>query len=233
MKNLTEKINEELFSTRGYPHRWSMTHPEKFTLDGMMALLKPSVSIEIGAAFGGSLQVIEKYSQKVYSVDIEQERIDGLKTKFPSVQFLCGYSGEVLPEIFKSEKGIGFVLIDGDHSYEGVQKDIALLMSYQPQQDLYVIMHDSFNPEVRKGIVDFSWEQSPYFEYLEVDFVQGLFHQEGKWNGYMWGGFALAKFSPERVLSPVRSAHHQGIYDSCISRSVHALPKKNRFQFWK
>ena len=52
---------------------WQMSRAEKYCLINLLENLKPEYSIEIGTYKGGSLQVLSKYSKKVYSIDIDSE----------------------------------------------------------------------------------------------------------------------------------------------------------------
>jgi hypothetical protein len=65
------------------------------------------------------------------------------------------------------------VLVDGDHSAEGVRKDIDHLLRLRPIVPLYVVMHDSFNPGCRRGLREADWAGCPYVHAVELDFVAG------------------------------------------------------------
>ena len=85
------------------------------------------LSIEIGTQFGGSLQAIAKYSNHVYSIDIDASVPKLLDGHFPNVEYLTGDSDLLLPELVdtiqnNSDAPLSFVLIDGDHSADAVRK---------------------------------------------------------------------------------------------------------------
>jgi cephalosporin hydroxylase len=99
--------------------------------------LRPKIAIEIGTLFGGTLQAIAKYSERVYSIDIDPavpERLDGL---FPNVKYLTGRSDELLPRLIddlqSSAAPLTFALVDGDHSAEAVRDDINHLLRFRPE----------------------------------------------------------------------------------------------------
>jgi hypothetical protein len=102
------------------------------------------------------------------------------------------------------------VLIDGDHSREGVRKDVNAVLAYTPRRPVYVVLHDSFNPDVRAGILDADWQESPHAHYLQLDFVVGQFAPcpQGL---EMWGGMGLALLLPKKRTGPltIRQAGQQ------------------------
>ena len=63
-------------------------------------------------------------------------------------------------------------MIDGDHSTDGVRRDIDNILRYKPSTTLYIIMHDSFNPVV-SGLTAANWSGCPYVQRVELDLVAG------------------------------------------------------------
>jgi len=189
-----------------YPNPWQMTRWEKFAFISLVEKIKPQVAIEIGNAEGGSLQVLSKYCEKVYALDFSPEVHEKLRPQFSNVDFRTGDSKELLPlvlkEVQEKKEKLAFVLIDGDHSTEGVKADINnILDRYQPITDLFVIFHDSFNPVCRKGILAANWEKCPFVHYVDVDYLPGIFFNETYKNsvkGSMWGGLSLALLKSEK-----------------------------------
>jgi len=99
---------------------------------------------------------------------------------------------------------VDFVLIDGDHSAEGIKRDVELLLSYVPMKPLFVMMHDSFNPECRRGMLEVDWEKSPYVQWVDIDFIPGrLIDDGGPTSGEMRGGLALAYLIPTARQGPL------------------------------
>ncbi len=41
------------------------------------------------------------------------------------------------------------------------------------------MMHDSFNPECRRGMQEADWEKSPYVKWVDFDFVPGRIIENG------------------------------------------------------
>lgn len=184
-----------------HPLPWMMSAWEKHTFISLLSALKPEAAIEIGNAGGGSLQVLNKLVPSVFAIDIYPEVQEPLKTKFPDVCFISGKSWEVLPELLKKishEKiKLGFILIDGDHTPEGVKNDInAILRNYTPICRLVILFHDSFNPDCRKGILQAGWMDCPFVHYVDIDYIPGTYVNDiykGKiQQKTMWGGFCMA-----------------------------------------
>jgi hypothetical protein len=111
---------------------------------------------------------------------------------FPNVKFIVGNSQEVLPALLeniqRNEESLSFVLVDGNHSGEGIRIDLENLLKFGPSQPLNIIMHDSFNPECRKGMLNANWPSNPYVHMLELDFVAGRFATKEDSDDYrtMW-----------------------------------------------
>src|ERR1039458_1463986 len=122
---------------------------------------------------------------------------------FENVAFLTGDSSAILPsllaELNRADMPPEFVLIDGDHSAEGIKRDVGCLLDYTPKRPLFVVLHDSFNPGCRRGMLEAGWERSPYLQWIDLDFIPGrIVEHGGSSSGQMWGGLALAYFTPAR-----------------------------------
>ena len=179
---------------------WHMEYGERAALLFLLNHNKPDVSIEIGTYLGGSLGPISHYSHRVYTFDLRHD--DKLKNDYSNVEFITGDTKETLPPLInylnKSEPFLEFALIDGDHTTEGVMKDIESILNYKPRKPLYILMHDSFNPDVRLGILKAKWESNPYVAAVELDFVHGVFQERRDIYKQMWGGLALAVLLPTK-----------------------------------
>ena len=103
---------------------------------------------------------------RAHSARIDPNCIEAAKY-FPNAEFIAGRSQEKLPGALRTieERGLKleFVLIDGDHGEDGVRGDIDCILKYKPKTPCYILMHDSFNPFCREGMLSAaSWEQCPY-----------------------------------------------------------------------
>ena len=128
---------------------WQMSESEKIILFGLLQLLKPQLSIEVGTFCGGSLSMISKFSEKVYSLDIDQTASDFIDSK--NVTFILGDSEQTLPQILKQSvldsETPNFILIDGNHSENGIKYDISSLLNFRGWlARCTVLFHDFGNP---------------------------------------------------------------------------------------
>ena len=213
---------------------WQMDIVERVMLLHVVANLKPRISIEVGTADGGSLSAIARHTTgRVFTLDIQPDRETALGQHFQNVEFIAGPSRETLPALLArlNAKGeeIDFVLIDGDHSAGAVRRDIEdLLAGYRPRtRPLFVLMHDSFNPECRRGIAGADWGVSPHVRRVQLDYAPGVFPGEGVVAGQMWGGFALAVLrpGPRAEGRPVNlQGSRQHLFDTVRAASVHRDP---------
>jgi glycosyltransferase involved in cell wall biosynthesis len=205
--------------------RWQMNDSERVALIGLLAQHQPKCSIEIGTYYGGSLSLIAQYSEMVFSIDIDPE-VTSRVPPMENVSFLTGPSTTLLPLLFQAldeaDIPIDFVLIDGDHSADGVRRDIEIILQYVPKRPMFVMMHDSFNPECRRGMMSARWQDSPYVVWVDVDFVPGRIIEgdNNKFKGEMWGGLALALISPTpRQGNLTIAASANGFYELALQNS--------------
>lgn len=214
---------DALTTPEGFKLHWQMTSCERFALQSLLRDLRPVLALEIGTYRGGSLQVLSHYSQFVISVDIDPKVEQLLSGKFSNVRFIAGDSSDCLPELVRklneSKQPVGFILVDGDHSSEGVRRDIEALLELIPQQQIVILMHDSFNPGCRRGMRTADWEKSPYVHHVELDFIPGIYHFTASDTAKalsLWGGFACAILRPEErsgnlVVNESQRALHEAV----------------------
>lgn len=175
--------------------QWQMNHSERLAIKAILSGLMPRCSLEIGTFRGGSLSLISQYSDIVFSIDIDitvKEKYGHLK----NVVFLTGPSQQILPILFDelTEKGIhvDFILVDGDHSYDGVRQDLNAVFSYKADAPVVVLCHDTFNPSCRQGAMDADWAKARHVRYADLDFIPGrMVEHGGGGDGEMWGGLGL------------------------------------------
>jgi hypothetical protein len=202
-RNMKLPTSSVEIKSRFEPDQWLMTDAERSVLTALLRELRPESAIEIGTYKAGSLGVLSKYCKRVYTLDVDPNCLDEYEGRFPNVHFVIGRSKETLPPLLEriqlSGEPLGFVLIDADHSEEGVRRDIEDVIRYTPMGPLYIIIHDSFNPGCRRGILTANWSSSPYVHMIEVDYIPGRFVCKEGGDNYrqMWCGFALAVLLPE------------------------------------
>lgn len=227
--------NEPSFAFDHLPLHWQMTRCEKYAFNKILEHANPEIALEIGTYKGGSLQVIAKVAQKVFSLDINSKSQDALKPLFKNVEFLSGDSKTLLPTLLArletDRAPLGFVFIDGDHSTEGVRADINAVLRFKPNRPIFVVFHDSFNPECRSGILTADWHGCPYVHYVEIDFIPGVFHFEAFDTAparSMYGGLALALMLPEKRNFDLQIHESQrGLFEAVFKNSCHLKSNEN------
>lgn len=224
-------------------HYWMMSPAEQVALAFLLQQLRPKIAIEIGTRFGGSLQVLSHYCEHVYAIDIDQDVPKRLGGKFSNVDFLIGPSDEKLPPLLtrlgRERAPLEFALVDGDHSTNGVRKDIDHLMRFRPTVPLYIVMHDSFNPACREGLRQAQWASNPYVHVVELDFVPGTVNPAPAFRDQLWGGLALGVLLPhertgrfeitaraEQTFKTVRSAQ-ESLLRRAASRVKRIIKKRS------
>ncbi len=172
---------------------WKMSLGERAALEGMLSLLEPSVSVEIGTLEGGSLERVSTHSELVHSFDLA--RHPSVTTeRFPNVEFHEGDSHELLPaalsELAAAGTNIDFALVDGDHTAEGARRDVQDLLDSPATGRAVILIHDTLNERVRAGLeqVDFDREKVTF---VELDFVVGQLWHGGSFDHALWGGLGL------------------------------------------
>jgi hypothetical protein len=227
--------NAPTFLFDDLPLHWQMTRWEKYGFASLLEAAKPKVALEIGTYKGGSLQVIAQHAGKVYSLDLDASLGARLGPRFPNVEFLPGDSRAILPglidRIQERDEELGFVLIDGDHSTEGVRDDINAVLRYIPVRPVFIVFHDSFHPPCRQGILTADWAGCEYVDYVEIDFVPGVYHHEAFDTAparTMFGGLAVAVMRPERRAGPLTIHQSQeGLFETVLRSSSHVAARRS------
>ena len=169
-----------------------MTLGERAALQGILASLQPRLSIEIGTAQGGSLSRVAAASEEVHSFDLEHDP----QREWPAnVQLHSGDSHELLPaflaKLADEGRNADFVLVDGDHTADGVQRDVEDLLASPAVGRTVIVLHDTLNDEVRRGITAAGAEGRPEVALYDLDFVGGHLSVAGEYENYLWGGLGL------------------------------------------
>jgi Methyltransferase domain len=172
---------------------WQMSFGERAVIEGVLAQLRPRLSIEIGTAEGGSLRRIAEHSERAISFDLVEPEAD--VQSIDNVELRTGDSHQLLraelEDLAAQGETVDFVLVDGDHSAEGARRDMLDLLRSDAVESTVVLAHDTLNQEVRRGL-----EQVPYREfdkvaYVDLDFIGGYVPREPPLRGECWGGLGL------------------------------------------
>ncbi len=174
------------------PTDWQMTLGERAALEGVLAATSPSLSIEIGTAQGGSLARIAANSGEVHSFDLEHSP----EHSWPGNATLhSGDSHENLPRFLSELAGAGrnvdFALVDGDHTADGVRRDMDDLLESPAVGTTVILIHDTLNEVVREGLEAARMPERDGVCRCELDFVPGHLSEGGPFANQLWGGLGL------------------------------------------
>jgi hypothetical protein len=190
-----------------------MSFGERAALEGVLALTSPRLAIEIGTAEGGSLQRIAAHAAEVHSFDLvpPPAEVAGL----PNVTFHSGDSHQLLPEVLgqlsEAGRNVDFVLVDGDHSTEGVRRDLEDLLASPAIAETTILLHDTANEVVRAGIDSVPLDDYEKVSYAELDFVAGYMFKTPEMLNELWGGLGF-------VL--VGSGHQRGAGEPALQQRM-------------
>jgi hypothetical protein len=172
---------------------WQMSYGERAALEGILAQQRPRLAVEIGTANGGSLARIARYSDEVHSFDLAAPPT--ALTDLDNVTYHTGDSHVLLPDVLqtfaRAGRSIDFVLVDGDHSADGVRRDIHDLLSCAAVANTVSVLHDTLNEVVRSGIESVDLTQRPKVRLGELDLVPGYLARREPYRLQLWGGLGL------------------------------------------
>lgn len=139
-----------------------MSFGERAAFEGVLVQVQPRLAIEIGTAEGGNLRRMAAYSQRVHSIDVDHGPVGDLP---PNVELHTGRSATILPGLLRrldeAREALDLVLVDGDHSYEGVKGDLETLLRASCAARSVILVHDTMNAEVRAGLESVSLDGLP------------------------------------------------------------------------
>src|SRR5262245_19010626 len=105
---------------------WQMLLPERIALTGLLSRLRPHRALEVGVYYGGSLSLIAQFCDRVWALDIDPD----VASRFhipANVDLRIGEPANLLAntldELNSDGEALNFVLIDADHSADGVRRD--------------------------------------------------------------------------------------------------------------
>jgi hypothetical protein len=96
-----------------------------------------------------------------------------------------------LERLASSGRSVDFALVDGDHSADGVRRDLEDLIASPAVERAVIVAHDTANEEVRAGLEAPGILDHPQVAYADLDFVAGHLSAEGPYAGQLWGGLGL------------------------------------------
>ena len=136
-----------------------MTRAERLLLFTLTFTLRPARYLEIGTLHGGSALIVCSALDALHSnarmvcldpkPQIAPVHLDVLKHR---ATVITGYSPDALPQAQQAAGGpFDLVLIDGDHSRNGVVRDANGVLPFVAK-GAHILFHDCHNPGVRSGI---------------------------------------------------------------------------------
>jgi predicted O-methyltransferase YrrM len=159
---------------------WLMSSREKLSLIGLLHTLKPKRVLEFGYHRGGATQWLSKLSDQVITVDVNEFVLDA-ENQYQNVESWRCSTLDAIEKIKDQNLFFDLTIIDADHTRVAVTNDINGVL----QSSDIIIMHDSFNPACRKGMITSLKKQQTHAYYL--DFMPSLNKHDG-----LWGGLAIA-----------------------------------------
>jgi hypothetical protein len=196
-----------------------MSFGERAALVGVLSRLRPKVAVEVGTYEGGSLRFLAEFAEFVHTIDLF-ELVPELEA-YRNVDFRKGDSAVLLPallsELAAGGTDVDFALIDGDHSTEGVCRDLRAMLDSPATARTVILVHDTMNPEVRAGIDRARLAEHPRVVYYELDFVPGYEFAGGHFDGQVWGGLGLI-VNGDRSISGYGDAPGQSRYTEPFRR---------------
>lgn len=206
--------------TRG---EWLMLPGERAALEGILAFVAPTLSIEIGTHTGGSLDLISAHSRAAHAFDLERHPTVTTE-RFPNVTFHIGDSHELLPPVLAqlSEEGtnVDFVLVDGDHHADGVRQDVEDLLSARCVSHSVILLHDTLNGSVRSGIQQVDFGLFEKVRYVDLDFVTGRVMTEGPERDELWYGLGVVVVGHDLDIGPWPSSYDASTAYRALSRAL-------------
>jgi hypothetical protein len=200
-KNTKIKNWKEIVFGNAIHEEWQMNESEKIGMLGILAALKPDLALEIGTYKGGSLSLIRQHAKSVISIDIDPAIAKTFKW-MENVKFLTGRSKDILPlliaELDAKAFTPQFVLVDGDHSTDGVKADLENILIMRPRKACFILIHDMGNRLCRLGAEKVNWSKYKNVHYVDLDFIPGRITENGsKFDGELWGGLGMICLLPE------------------------------------
>jgi predicted O-methyltransferase YrrM len=117
------------------------------------------IAVEIGSYDGGCLHAYVKLFDKVISIDLQN------RSRLKKVDYIIGDSQKALPLLKETIGGkntkIDFLMIDGDHSYDGVKADFNLYHKLVRKGGI-IAFHDILDTPLHRELfcrVDLFWNQ--------------------------------------------------------------------------
>ena len=194
---------------------WLMSAREKLGLIGLLFCLKPKKVLELGYHRGGATKWLAEFSEKVITVDVN-EFVSDAPNLFHNVEAWNCPTHQAASKIKKEKLFFDLAIIDADHSRKATSADINGIIEHSD----IILMHDSFNPDCRKGMMDALKNQKSHAYYL--DFIPSVSKSDG-----LWGGLAIAWKSQTPGLAKEFAKEISSFTPVAIQNSFRVRPRIN------
>jgi Methyltransferase domain len=188
---------------------WQMSLGERAAVEGVLFQLKPSLAIEIGSMEGACLRHIATHAEEAHSFDVRPPTLEPPA----NVTLHTGDSHELLPPFLASlaEQGrnVDFALVDGDHTSEGVRRDVEDLLDSRAVGQTVIMIHDTANERVRRGLDAIHFPAWPKVVHVELDWIPGQLFAEPALRNELWYGLGLVLVDSTRLAYGNGSVYEQ------------------------
>jgi hypothetical protein len=90
-----------------------------------------------------------------------------------------------------------------------VRQDLIDLLGSHAISRTVIVLHDTFNGEVRAGITDVDFASHPDVALVELDMTGGYMARTGPFAGQLWGGIGL-------VIVDADAERREGLYNQYL-----------------
>lgn len=193
---------------------WQMSRGERAAVEGVLAQLRPSVAIEIGSAEGACLRRIATHADEVHSFDLRPPSIEMPDNVTPHTGDSHALLAPFLAELAERARNVDFAMVDGDHTPEGVRKDIEDLLDSAAVARTVILIHDVANERVRQGVDAVRFAAWPKVAHVELDWIPGQLFAEPALHNELWYGIGLVVVDSSRLAYMSGSVYEQRYYAS-------------------
>jgi hypothetical protein len=177
---------------------WQMSLGERAAIEGVLAQLRPQLAIEIGSMEGACLARLATHAREVHSFDLTAPTLGQPE----NVVLHTGDSHELLPaflaQLAEQGRNVDLVLVDGDHTAEGVRQDIEDLLNSPAVARTVILIHDTANEQVRQGVDSVRFAAWPKVNHVELDWIPGQLFAEDALHNELWFGLGLVLVDSSR-----------------------------------
>ncbi len=178
-----------------------MLRPERVVLHALVRGLAPRRVLEIGSHMGGSTMIIcaaldEIGAGVVACIDPRPviERNDWDRVAHRATMIL-GTSPEAIGRAVEVVGGkLDFVLLDGDHGYDGVSRDIYGVLPHL-ERGAYVLFHDSHYWQIEHAIDEAVADHSSLVDCGVLSRETAVEDRLESGHAVVWGGLRLLRFT--------------------------------------